>query len=60
MIDPDFVEKVLSSKWVQQKKDADGNDTWGHELKEGAPPEVVAEFNELQELLEAEKAVHGE
>jgi len=60
MIDPDFIDRVVSSEWVRQKKDENGKDTWGHELVEGAPPEIVDQFYELQELLELERHMHGE
>ena len=59
MIDTDFVDEVLNSEWVRQKKDENGRHTWGHELVEGAPPDVVAKFNELQSLLETEKEMHS-
>ena len=52
--------KVLESKWVRQKRDAKGNETWGHELVEGAPESVRTVFEELQRQLALEKQMHGQ
>ena len=35
------VLKVLESEWVQPAKDENGEETWGYELKLGAPDDVV-------------------
>jgi len=59
MIDPDFVDEVLESEWVRQKLDENGKETWGHELIEGAPPDITAKFNELQALFGMEREAHG-
>ena len=41
----DKVLKVLESEWVQAPKDENGEETWGFELKPGAPDKVVKEFD---------------
>ena len=43
------VLKVLESEWVQPAKDENGEETWGYELKPGAPDDVVKAFNEFLE-----------
>lgn len=40
---------ILESEWVEQKRDKKGRETWGHQLKEGAPPDVVEKFRQFEE-----------
>ena len=51
--------KVLDSEWVQAKKDEDGNETWGYELKEGAPDDVKEAFRKYQEASDLDDELHG-
>ena len=41
----DEVLKVLESEWIQAPKDENGEETWGFELKHGAPEDVAKEFD---------------
>ncbi|MCL2200587.1 MAG: hypothetical protein FWB75_01375 [Oscillospiraceae bacterium] len=51
--------KILESEWVQPKRDKRGRETWGHELKEGAPEDVKKKFQECQEALAWEEKTLG-
>jgi len=44
--------KILENEWVEPNTDGDG---WGHRLKDGAPPEVVKEFEEFQKALDTHR-----
>jgi len=39
---------ILESEWIESKKDKNDNDTWGHQLKEGAPESVKREFEQFE------------
>ena len=39
---------ILASEWVESKKDKNGNDTWGHQLKDGAPESIKREFEQFE------------
>jgi len=41
--------KILASEWVEGKKDKYGRETWGYQLKKGAPESVRREFEQFQE-----------
>jgi len=41
--------KILESEWVVPNEEGDG---WGYKLKEGAPDDVVKEFEEFEKLCE--------
>jgi len=58
MIDKEIL-KILDSEWVQNKRDENGNETWGHELKEGAPVDVVRAFQEYEQAQDYEDKLHG-
>ena len=58
MIDPEVV-KVLESSWVQNKRDKNGEETWGWELKEGAPEDVKKAFEDFLEAQSFEDSMHG-
>lgn len=41
--------EILESEWVEGKKDKNGNEAWGHQLKPGAPESVRREFEQFEE-----------
>jgi len=53
------VLKVLESEWVQSPKDENGQDTWGFELKPGAPEDVKKAFIEFLEAQAGEDELQG-
>jgi glutaredoxin 2 len=53
------VLKVLESEWVQPTKDENGEETWGYELKLGAPDDVVIAFDEFLDASAAEAGLQG-
>jgi hypothetical protein len=58
MLDPKVCE-VLENEWVQQKRDVTGQETWGYEIKPGAPDDVVAAFNEFLEAQATLEEIEG-
>jgi len=44
--------KILENEWVEPKADGDG---WGYQLKPGAPPEIVKEFEEFEMALDTHR-----
>jgi len=55
MINP----KILESEWVQPKRDKRGRETWGHELKEGAPDDVREAFQKFLDACAREDKARG-
>ena len=55
----DEVLAILDSPWVQAKRDKKGRETWGWELKEGVPPDVVEAFKEFQDASDFEDEMQG-
>ena len=52
--------RVLDSEWVQQKHDENGDETWGYELKEGAPEHIREAFEAFQKAQDVETLHHAE
>ena len=46
MLSPE-VCNILESEWVQSPLDENGEETWGFELKPGAPDDVVKDFDKF-------------
>jgi len=58
MLDSEVL-KVLESEWVQSPKDKLGRDSWGFELKPGAPESVKMDFLEFLEAQACEDELSG-
>jgi len=58
MIDPEVLN-ILDSEWVQQKRDERGEETWGFELKPGAPKSAITAFDRFLEAQDFEDKLHG-
>jgi len=53
------VLRILESEWVQHPKDDNGEETWGFELKPGAPEDIVNAFNEFLKASAKEAELQG-
>jgi hypothetical protein len=58
MLSPEILE-ILGNEWVQPRRDNNGKETWGYELKPGAPNDVIAAFDDFLEASAAEARLQG-